>query len=353
MPDVAEDRLTTLERHAGRLKELCRLSLSVQDQSHEVLGTIVREAARILEAPICMISLLQHGEMVFKQSHNAPPALERLGRVASKDIFCGTVAESGTALVVNDVGDSDPKPGLELARQLNIGSYLGVPLKCPTGSLSGTLCLMSNTPSGFTDEDIEFLGVLAERAGTEIERESYVHELMDLKERFEQLSTIDELTRMFNRRYIRERLEKEFSRAKRYGCEFTLIMLDIDHFKVINDEHGHVFGDLILKEVALVVKSSIRDVDVISRYGGEEFAIILPQTPEDKAMIAAERIRKNIDEHVFADERHAIRLTICIGISSYPAPSVSTAQHLIDRADEALYKAKRQGPNNLAKASAS
>jgi diguanylate cyclase (GGDEF)-like protein len=123
-------------------------------------------------------------------------------------------------------------------------------------------------------------------------------------------------------------------------------MVDIDHFKDINDTHGHLVGDEALREIARVLQGAVRTVDLVGRYGGEEFVIVLPETTAEGAIAFAERLRDRVSQHVFASERlPSLRLTISIGVASYPTSPVESVEDLFARADEALYRAKAAGRN--------
>lgn len=160
----------------------------------------------------------------------------------------------------------------------------------------------------------------------------------------EQLIHTDRLTNINNRGYWEENLEQEFQRCKRSSTPSSLLMIDIDHFKQINDRYGHVAGDEVLRAVAQQIKHSQRTTDQSGRYGGEEFAIILPDTNAQKALLAAERLRKKISELPFEWEEQLLHVTVSMGISEFNA-SMFTCQSWIDHADTALYAAKAQGRN--------
>ncbi len=168
-----------------------------------------------------------------------------------------------------------------------------------------------------------------------------------LYDSMKQLAITDGLTRTFNHRFFHELLEREWLRAERYNSVFSLMMLDIDDFKQINDTYGHLCGDELLKELAKVLKGKLRATDSVARYGGEEFAIILPETNGDEAFIAGERLRKAVEEHIFIGDESGLRITVSIGISSYPAPGLKERSDLIRRADNALYAAKKAGKNRV------
>ena len=158
------------------------------------------------------------------------------------------------------------------------------------------------------------------------------------------LTTVDGLTQIFNKRYFMETIEREISRAQRYTRRLSLIMFDIDHFKLVNDTYGHLAGDYVLSHLAEVIKRRIRREDVLARYGGEEFAIILPEIDHDNAMVFAEKIRRLVERSSFAFEDKIIPITISVGVATVgeDPPSVEA---FIKMADEKLYEAKDSGRN--------
>lgn len=195
------------------------------------------------------------------------------------------------------------------------------------------------------------------------ELESYNRELVALKElykgkarelravmdKLEEVSITDGLTEIYNHRYLISRLHYEFERAKRYGLFMSLIMLDIDHFKVYNDNNGHLAGDEALKKVARLINGAVRDTDIVGRYGGEEFAIILLHADLKQMEEVAERIRRAIEEAPFPNEglQPMGKVTVSMG-GSCLSDGMETMEDLIRSADEALYKAKRNGRNQIA-----
>ncbi|MDP1853705.1 MAG: diguanylate cyclase [Candidatus Omnitrophota bacterium] len=165
----------------------------------------------------------------------------------------------------------------------------------------------------------------------------------------EELSITDNLTALYNYRYLFERLTKEFERAKRYTLPLSIAMLDIDYFKSINDVYGHSCGDLILKDFAGFLKDFVRGCDIVVRYGGEEFVIILPNTNKDNAAILGERLVSAIEKHTFDPDGKKIKLKISMGISSFPddAEYINTASDFLSLADNALLSAKKTGRNRV------
>ena len=162
-------------------------------------------------------------------------------------------------------------------------------------------------------------------------------------EKLKELSITDTLTGTYNRHYLFDELTKEFNRTKRYGKTFSVMILDIDDFKKVNDEYGHLCGDYVLREIAGIASASIRAVDILARYGGEEFLIILPEAPQENACVIGERIRNNIKNYRFVCEDKRILLTVSIGVCGYNQKHIKTEEDMIAQADEMLYKAKRSG----------
>ena len=157
----------------------------------------------------------------------------------------------------------------------------------------------------------------------------------------------DPLTGLYNRYAFKEILRQEIERAQRYERHLSLLMIDIDHFKKVNDLFGHLVGDEVLEEVADIITSAVRKTDIITRFGGEEFAIILPETTVGHATMLAERIRKKIEEHDYARLIAKESLTVSIGISNYHTPGRKSDLTLIHSADQALYAAKKEGRNKV------
>lgn len=165
--------------------------------------------------------------------------------------------------------------------------------------------------------------------------------------RLKELSLKDPLTGLYNYRYLRERLFSEFKRAKRYINPLSIVMVDIDYFKSVNDIYGHQYGDLIIKEIAHTLIKFSRSFDIVTRYGGEEFIILLPDTNKEGAIISAERLLYRISEHIFDEKSNKIKLKVSMGISSFPEDGANTESEFLDFADKALRSAKELGGNRL------
>jgi two-component system, cell cycle response regulator len=157
----------------------------------------------------------------------------------------------------------------------------------------------------------------------------------------------DGLTKAFNKKYFTDRLESELTFSLRHGSPLVLVMFDIDHFKKVNDTHGHQAGDLVLSEISTLLTAALRAEDVFARYGGEEFAVICRGTDVAQAQIVGERMRKAVEKHRFVHEGTQIPITISVGIAALPDPAVKDATDLVARADKALYQSKHGGRNRV------
>ncbi|MER2565675.1 MAG: GGDEF domain-containing protein [Myxococcaceae bacterium] len=160
------------------------------------------------------------------------------------------------------------------------------------------------------------------------------------------LTTVDGLTQVNNRRSFDETIEREISRCRRYGRTLSMVLIDVDHFKRINDTFGHLAGDAVLKEVASAIKKRIRKEDLLARYGGEEFAVLTPEVDHKGALAMAEKVRKVVEKHEFSFDDEIIPVTISCGVSTLGKKSDS-AEALVQRADEKLYEAKEAGRNQV------
>jgi diguanylate cyclase (GGDEF)-like protein len=172
-----------------------------------------------------------------------------------------------------------------------------------------------------------------------------------IKDKLERVSTTDDLTGLHNRKYLQERLEEEISRSKRYGTKLSCILFDLDYFKVVNDMYGYEWGDILLKNIANKLSAMIRKEDILTRYGDEEYLLVLPNTSEENAFLFGERFRREVEKMEFIpageEERHQV--TISGGISTYPCMENvdEDANTIIRYAEHALYNAKKRGKNKI------
>jgi len=180
-----------------------------------------------------------------------------------------------------------------------------------------------------------------------LEKARLKRDVKEAQNKMAEMSTRDDLTGVYNRRYFMEALERELSKAKRYRSELVLCMLDLDHFKEVNDTYGHPAGDMVLREIGQMLKECIRQSDLICRYGGEEFAVILPSTQLEKARIVCERFRGTVNQHQFKYNSSQINVTVSIGVAAFNHSIPESVNDLIAKADEALYQAKTEGRNRV------
>ena len=211
----------------------------------------------------------------------------------------------------------------------------------------GSLQFFAEKENAFSQSDIELLWMMVRLAENLLARERATEGLIHF-------AFTDHLTGLRTRGYFEQQLELELKRSERNQQGFVLLMLDIDHFKVLNDTFGHRVGDVVLKQVARILTADMREVDTVARYGGEEFVIVLPETTEDEGHAVAQRIRRSVEE---ADYSHALpegaevkKLSISIGLSVFdPAKHVKSKRELVESADSALYVAKSRGRNRVVK----
>jgi len=188
-------------------------------------------------------------------------------------------------------------------------------------------------------DDVERCGILVSQFALALRR-------IRLYERVQELAIRDGLTGVFVRRHFLARLQEEVARAARHGSPLAFLMVDLDHFKQVNDTHGHLVGDTVLRELAALLRTQVRDVDLVGRYGGEEFGIGLLDTGPGPAQVVAERIRQAVATAAFRAYDERLAVTVSIGVAGFPQDAVDTAE-LVERADAAMYQAKQAGRNHV------
>jgi len=230
---------------------------------------------------------------------------------------------------------SKAKMGLESGRQ-----FLELPL-ISHGKVIGLFQIEPQKKYEFLEKDRKNFTIFANSAAIAIDNAR-------LHMKMQELTIIDALTGLYNYRYFRTKLLDEIRRSDRYHQKLSLLMIDIDHFKEINDSQGHQTGNIILQEIVGIIKHSVRDVDIVARYGGEEFVVILPQTGLGNATTIAERMRAHVDKSYFTSSQgqRDVRSTISVGIAVYPDGMLS-ANQLLEKVDQAMYRAKREGRNRV------
>jgi diguanylate cyclase (GGDEF)-like protein len=246
----------------------------------------------------------------------------------------GQVARSGRAERIVDVRSV---PGY-IARMQGTRSQMAVPM-VSRGKVVGVINAEAKATGKFSDMDQKLVSIFAASAAMAVDNARLHKQVSDL-------AVIDELTGAYNYRYFSSRLEEERKRSERYGLPISLIMIDVDWFKRMNDTYGHEVGNMVLRELSRVIKECIRDTDLLCRYGGEEFIVILPQTASADARPIGDRIRERVDAHTFGGYGGApiLRTTVSIGVTSYPDNGMQVSD-LISAVDSALYRAKGSGKN--------
>ncbi len=228
---------------------------------------------------------------------------------------------------------------MAMAPDATLKSYLTLPLAVEE-EIIGCVSLNSDQPNAYDAQDLQFFSVIGYQMAATLKH----------FQRFSSVKTMaiyDTLTALYNRRYMEERLMAETQKAFYSGSSLSLVMVDIDHFKKVNDTFGHTAGDQVLKEIASLLKNSTRKKDTVARYGGEEFILILPEAGLEETVMIAERIRKQIENTPFEVSQTQLHLTISLGISNFPNHHARSKDDLIKMADHALYEAKRGGRNRV------
>ena len=359
---------TVNERLQGRAEMLQRiLEVSNELKTHltleHLVQNIVQAVHHSLGYRVVVLSLFDPAENVFERraqvgldntSPGAPPrkvAREEIARWfgeryrISKSYFVSYLDRKDVS-AVDDSGRIERRRRSTAAGAWHPDDLLFVPLTAGD-QLVGAL-QVDQPRSGLVPrlEDIQALEIFSNQAVTAIQSARAY-------ETTRQMSVRDSLTEAFNHRYFQETLSRELARHERSGQPLALVMLDIDDFKKINDRWGHPVGDLVLRGLVEELTKGVREMDTVARYGGEEFALIFPETTPTKAWVVADRLRNRVAGRLFVtpDLDHALGVTISVGLSCFPEDA-GTKRLLIERADQALYQAKRSGKNCLVTASA-
>lgn len=303
----------------------------------EILNEIMKIGERVLDYPALGILLVGPGDSLIYRGKLVGGIKEtRLSTVSRIDLpLAYQVARSGKSMRADLTDRDDYKPLLISAK-----SVMLVPM-ITHSKTTGVLTAESPRSDAFSDQDEAFLSVLARSAAMALENAV-------LHRRTEELTIIDELTGVYNFRYFSDKIREEKRRAVRYDQPLSLIMLDIDWFKKFNDNYGHEVGNQVLVRLVTVIRQCIRDVDILCRYGGEEFIIILPQTPENEAKRIADRIRGEVERAEFGGGGGIpkLKVTVSVGVTTYPDNGM-TEEDLINAVDRAMYRAKEAGKNTV------
>ena len=336
------------QREAGEVAIFQELgkALTSSLQLDQVLRTIMEKIDEFLRPDNWSLLLLDEAkqELYFELVvGKASPALKDV-RIKIGQGIAGWVAQNGETVVVPDTakdtrffGQVDEKTKTETQ------SIVAVPVKFRDTCLGVIELINCMGPDGFDNRDLKLLEALADFAAIALENARHV-------KRIHELTITDDCTTLYNARHMGFILDTEIYRSQRYNYEFSLVFIDLDHFKQVNDTHGHLVGSRLLAEIGNALKNKCRLIDFAFRYGGDEFVLLLPQTSKDNALNVARRLHKMIRESVWlASEGLNIKVTTSLGVASYPVDSRSK-EGLLHLADEAMYLVKNTSRDSVAAA---
>jgi two-component system, cell cycle response regulator len=230
--------------------------------------------------------------------------------------------------------------------QVFVRSVMALPFPIDSENMGVFLLRRTAQEPKFEAADVEFASTVVQSGVAAIQRANAIETALADNSRLEALAQTDPLTQLVNRRALTIRLVTEMERVRRYNAPLSMLLIDLDHFKLINDTYGHMAGDDVLATVATILQRAVRSVDMVARYGGEEFVIVLPETGRQGAIAFAERIRDRVSGYNFAiGEGQQVRITASIGVATYPSPRLASVEDLFRAADIALYRAKGNGRN--------
>jgi diguanylate cyclase (GGDEF)-like protein len=332
-------RLYALERR--RASQLQAINAIAQQMTavldlKELLNKVcilVKDAFHVAHVSVL---LKEEDELVLHAQHGRlTPRIAEGGRVSAATGIWGRSLQGAKTLINND-SKTDPE---YVDFYVETKSRMAIPL-VSFGQALGVLVLDSEDTNAFNIADMQPLESVADICATAIQNAHYV-------ERVKQLAYLDGLTGIFNRRFFELRMAEELDRARRFGAGMAVIMVDIDHFKRLNDEFGHLLGDEVLRQISSIFHQQLRKIDVVCRYGGEEFAILLSQTDPQHALMVAEKLRSVVAGWQFPGVPRSV--TISAGTANYPDHG-TTRDALVKAADAGLYSAKQAGRNRVFRA---
>jgi diguanylate cyclase (GGDEF)-like protein len=341
--DQARSELELKRQLEGRIGELSILydvarAVTSSIELNEVLQTITDTVPTRLHVPKFSIMLMGEAGLEVRKAH--PPGSEGLTFAIGEGV-CGHAAFSRKSVYVSDL-ESDQQffKSRGGAGAKGRGSLLALPMLHGEEVL-GVLNFERPEKAAFSAAEIEFFMGVADQAAMAVKN-------AQLHAKTVELSITDPLTGVSNRRHLFAQLELEIARANRFGTQLSFLMIDIDHFKKLNDSAGHSAGDVVLRHVCELMKSSVRRVDLLARYGGEEFVVLLPQVTRAEALEVADKLRKKVEEAPIEhrEVQPEGKVTISVGVANLPIDSTEMGK-LVDCADSALYASKRAGRNRV------
>ncbi|MCE5194408.1 MAG: sensor domain-containing diguanylate cyclase [Nitrospiraceae bacterium] len=309
-----------------------------------ILVTIMNKTKDMVGAEAWSVFLIDEetGDLVFEQaeSNKKTSKMEKY-RLKQGEGIAGWVAKEGIPLIVPNVAeDSRFSPEIDRKIHFKTKSLMCVPIRSKDKMIGVLEVVNKADDKTFIQDDLNLLMRLIDQAALTLEKTSLYHKM-------EELVITDDLTKLFNTRYLNRTLDMETHRSDRYRTSTSLIFIDIDYFKHINDGHGHLVGSKILVEMGQLIIKNLRSIDIVARYGGDEFVVVLPQTSPKHAAQTAERIRASVEQNVFLKkEGYSFKMTASFGVASYPE-SAKTKEDLLRLADEAMYRVKYTTRNGV------
>jgi diguanylate cyclase (GGDEF)-like protein len=342
-PSVKDVSLT-LKRTAKRLAILTDIVKTANSilEPRKVIELIMGKIQQLIPSEAWSMLMVdeEKQELAFELALGAKGKDVSSYRVKMGEGVAGWVAQTGKPAIVNDAArDSRFTRKFDTKTQFETRSILCAPL-ISRGRTIGVVEIINRVGGRFTQTDLDILLTLVEPCAIAIENAM-------LFQRTEQLTITDDLTKLFNSRYMNLYIGREIKRCKRHGIPLSVIFLDLDGFKGINDQYGHLAGSGTLAEVGSILAEEVRESDILARYGGDEFVVVLPETPPGGALVIAERLRRAIEEHAFLGSQGlAARISASFGIASYPDHAL-TPEGLIQKADQAMYRVKERDKNGI------
>jgi diguanylate cyclase (GGDEF)-like protein len=308
--------------------------------------------AELLEASACMISSVTKKTCTVRALNRSRenPFLIKERLPFNKDDLCRQVVDTDKKLMIENLDDSDSNHHMKC--------YLGAPLHWPDGEIYGTLSVMDTKPRQFGGDLMvmfnQLLALTEHQLALVYERDQHEHTLVTLdryEQQYKEFTSRDALTGAYNRRALHELAIAELSRTTRKASCFALVLLDVDHFKQINDEYGNTAGDAVLKHLVMSLQGMLRQSDFVARFGGEEFCLLMPEMDASKSYEILERVRKKVASKAVEYNGNSIYYTVSIGLSLFETGMITTVEELLNMADSALAEAKGSGRNKVVVAS--
>jgi diguanylate cyclase (GGDEF)-like protein len=331
-------------RELETIKEMNRQFLPCVE-AENLFRVILEQARKLTGAQKCslMVAVNGSGELAVRAVNGMDDRVVERLRVQTGEGIAGRVFATGQPILVRNV-ERDRRFRRANRPRYSTKSFLSLPIVMGDHTVGVVNLSDKTTGEIFSDDDLNKLRPMATQASIAIGRTTYYEQSRELRK----ISITDSLTGLLNRRYFQERLAEEVDRSIRHDHPLALMMIDIDHFKMYNDANGHLAGDKALTMVGRALRGGIRGIDVVSRFGGEEFAVILPDTRTEEALEIGERIRKEVEDLYFPGEESlpSKRLTISLGVAGFPQDA-QDLKDFIQMADRALYRAKAHGRNYI------